>query len=85
GARAARGDFITTHDADDWSHPEKIAQQVAHLMAYPDVMGVCTHWVRVDAQLRVTQNWRPSEKLIHYSHSSFLFRQQVLTDVGTWD
>ncbi|OOF13383.1 hypothetical protein BZG84_15830 [Salinivibrio sp. PR932] len=85
GAKAARGDFITTHDADDWSHPEKIAQQMTYLLAHADVMGVCTHWVRVDAQLRVTQNWRPSEKLIHYSHSSFLFRQQVLAEVGMWD
>ena len=28
----ATGDFVTAHDADDWSHPEKVALQAIALM-----------------------------------------------------
>jgi glycosyltransferase involved in cell wall biosynthesis len=34
---AARGSLIAIHDDDDWSRPERIERQVAHLTAHPDV------------------------------------------------
>lgn len=30
----ATGDFITGHDADDWSHPERIEKQLAYIKQY---------------------------------------------------
>ena len=30
----ASGDFITGHDADDWSHPERIEKQLAYIKRY---------------------------------------------------
>src|SRR5690606_3854664 len=34
GLRHANGAFITVHDADDWSHPQKIEIQARHLVLH---------------------------------------------------
>ncbi|MEE3026279.1 MAG: glycosyltransferase family 2 protein [Pseudomonadota bacterium] len=85
GLQVAKGDFITTHDGDDWSHPQKIESQIAYLDAKPTVMGVSTHWIRATNDLHFQHNWRLNPRLIHWSHSSFLFRREVLNDLGPWD
>ena len=85
GLEAATGAFITTHDADDWSHPQKIERQLAFLDARPEVMGVCTHWARATTGLEITPNWRIGDPVIHWSHPSFLFRRAVLDRLGPWD
>lgn len=85
GLHRATGDFITTHDSDDWSHPQKIALQVAYLTQHPTVMGCVTHWARVTADLGFTQNWRPENRITHWSHSSFMFRKEVKETLGEWD
>lgn len=85
GLRIAKGDFITTHDADDWSHPQKIQSQVKYLDENEKVMGVSTHWIRANSQLEFQHNWRLNPRLIHWSHSSFLFRRKVIDDLGFWD
>tara|TARA_Y100001956_G_scaffold78101_1_gene89370 strand:- start:5361 stop:7418 length:2058 start_codon:yes stop_codon:yes gene_type:complete len=85
GLKFARGDFITTHDSDDWSHPQKVALQVEYLDMNPEVMGVATHWVRATDNVEFQHNWRLNTSLIHWSHSSFLFRRTVVKDMGGWD
>jgi hypothetical protein len=85
GLQFATGDFITTHDGDDWSHPQKIQMQLEFLQQHPQVMGVCTHWIRALSDLEFTQNWRLESQLIHWSHSSFLFKRQIIEDIGPWD
>src|SRR5699024_1892563 len=42
----ASGEFITVHDDDDWSHPEKIQTQVEHLIANPDEFANMTRHAR---------------------------------------
>ncbi|MFC3612446.1 glycosyltransferase family 2 protein [Lutimaribacter marinistellae] len=85
GLSVASGEYVTTHDADDWSHPQKIATQLAELAASPDLMGVITHWVRVRAPLTFTTNWRLSPSYLQWSHSSLLVRRQVMKRLGGWD
>ncbi|PZQ10774.1 MAG: hypothetical protein DI565_19540 [Ancylobacter novellus] len=85
GLDLAYGDFVTTHDADDWSHPQKIERQLAVMMQQPHVMGVLAHWTRVRPDLRITSNWRLMERLTHISHSSFMVRRSVHQDLGGWD
>lgn len=93
GAYAARnfglgfvtGSLITTHDSDDWSHPQKIATQVHYLETHPEVMGCAAHWIRAQQHLSFTQNWRPMKRLIHWSQSSFMFRREVWETLGGWD
>ena len=41
GLDIAKGEFVTIHDADDWSHPSKIETQVEFLIKNKDVIG-CT-------------------------------------------
>lgn len=51
GIEAARGDFITGQDSDDWSHPERIAAQVGYLIENPTVPGVIVEAIRADNAL----------------------------------
>ncbi|XKF16903.1 glycosyltransferase family 2 protein [Halomonas sp. BLK-85] len=85
GLTYATGDLITTHDSDDWSHPQKIASQVAYLESHSDIKGCAAHWIRAQENLTFTQNWRPNNCLIHRSQSSFMFRREVLETIGEWD
>ncbi|WP_169730602.1 glycosyltransferase family A protein [Carnimonas nigrificans] len=85
GLTFATGDLFTTHDSDDWSHPQKIATQVAYLEDNPDVKGCSVHWIRARSNLAFTQNWRPNNCLTHWSQSSFMFRREVLDTLGEWD
>lgn len=47
GIEAARGNYVTFHDADDWAHPRRIERQVAALDA-GKVGSVCSH-IRLNA------------------------------------
>ncbi|WP_027962520.1 glycosyltransferase family 2 protein [Halomonas halodenitrificans] len=85
GLKFATGDLLTTHDSDDWSHPQKIAAQVEYLEEHPEVMGCSAHWIRAQENLAFTQNWRPNGFLTHWSQSSFMFRREVLETIGEWD
>ncbi len=51
-AAAARGRYLARQDADDWSHPERLARQVAFLEAHPSVGAVGSSADIMDAQGR---------------------------------
>jgi glycosyltransferase involved in cell wall biosynthesis len=57
GIEAARGTFIARMDADDVMHPERLAQQVAHLDAHPElsVLSSCVETINADGE--VTGKW----------------------------
>ena len=84
GAAQAQGDFLTVHDADDWSHPAKIALQVRALMARPEAMASQSHWVRATPDLRFTR-WWGERGLVHPNISSLMIRAEVLERLGYWD
>jgi glycosyltransferase involved in cell wall biosynthesis len=93
GAYAARnlalnevtGDFVTIHDADDWSHAEKIEIQVRHLMANPEVIGNTSEQARATNELKFYRRGKPGT-YIFSNMSSFLFRREVVTEaLGFWD
>lgn len=50
----ARGAFITFQDGDDWSHPERLAQQVAALQDQPDRPASISRAVRATDDLAYT-------------------------------
>lgn len=84
GLSRAQGDFITVHDADDWSHPSKIALQVAPLRADPALKATVSHWVRAGPDLDMTR-WRIEDRWVHRNVSSLMLRAELRDDLGYWD
>jgi len=79
----ATGEFVTVHDADDWSHPEKFAAQMLHALSHPDGIST-TIGVRVSMNLRFDVKANMAGMLMENT-SSLLARRQILTDLGGWD
>lgn len=84
GLQAARGEFVTCHDSDDWSHPCKIARQVQPLLADPALVATTSHWLRMQDDGMFYA--RPVHPLMRINPSSLLFRREaVLAKAGAWD
>ena len=84
GLAESLGGFITTHDADDWSHPKKLELQVQLLFEHPDVMACTSHWARCDDRL-IFGHWRIEDGWIHRNVSSLMFRREAFETLGFWD
>lgn len=84
GLARATGDFITTHDADDWSHPQKLALQVKALLTEPAAQASVSHWVRCSSSLIFSHQPRQAN-WVHGNVSSLMFRRQVAQTLGYWD
>ncbi|MCH4564683.1 glycosyltransferase [Halomonas sp. EGI 63088] len=85
GLAEAQGGLITTHDSDDWSHPEKLARQVEALLAAPQALGCLSHWVRTTPSL-FFHLWRTElEGWTYRNISSLMFRRRVFDALGFWD
>ena len=83
--REASGEFITCHDADDWSHPEKIEKQVIHLLEHPDVIGNTSEQARATSDL-VFHRRGKFGAYVFPNMSSFMFRRKpVMEAIGYWD
>ncbi|PWJ12936.1 glycosyltransferase family 2 protein [Jannaschia seohaensis] len=85
GLDEARGDFITLHDADDWSHPLKIETQMRHMAQTPGTMGCTSEQVRLQEDLSCVKV-RGNGTLTVFNTSSFLWRRDpVQGALGYWD
>ncbi|RVT82070.1 glycosyltransferase [Rhodobacteraceae bacterium CCMM004] len=84
GLAAARGAFVTVHDADDWSHPAKIALQVRALLSRPEAPASLSSWVRATPDLRFTR-WWGQDGLVHPNISSLMIRIELRERLGYWD
>lgn len=84
GLAAATGEFITFHDGDDWSHPQKITEQLESLRAQPQAVACVSDWVRMrDDGSFVDRHVFP---LIRMNTSSLMFRRAaVLERAGLFD
>lgn len=80
----ASGEFITTHDSDDWSHPQKIALQVEALKQQPAAMASVSYWGRCSPDLQF-QRWRIDEGWIYRNVPSLMFRCEVFNHLGFWN
>lgn len=93
GIRHATADYLAFLDADDWYHPEKLAEQVRHLREYPDV-GL-SYTSRIDvAQDGSVLNLRRApaavtlrELVLGYPFviNDILVRRRWVTEVGGFD
>ncbi|MFN4173002.1 MAG: glycosyltransferase family 2 protein, partial [Pseudorhodobacter sp.] len=84
GVAQAAGGIIALHDADDWSHPDRLARQVRALLAAPAAAACLSHWVRVTPDL-CPALWRPDVRPVHANLSSLMLRREVLERIGPWD
>ena len=84
GLEVSKGKLITTHDADDWSHPQKIELQVSEVRKSRKVKAVVSHWVRTSPELEF-ERWRMEEGWIYRNVSSLMFRRSVFRKLGYWD
>lgn len=84
GLQLARGEFVTCHDSDDWSHPMKIERQVLPLLNDSALVATTSHWVRMQDDGMFYA--RPVHPLMRLNPSSPLFRRElVLQSMGAWD
>ena len=83
GLAAARGEFVTFQDSDDWSHPRRIELQLAPLLAGPAVVASTSEGISVTDQLVMT---RPGIRRGRVNVSSLLFRREaVIRRIGWFD
>lgn len=81
----ATGEYVTINDADDWSHPEKIAIQVKHLMENESVIANTSEHSRLTEDLKLYRRGTPG-LYIFSNMSSLLFRREPVMDkLGYWD
>jgi glycosyltransferase involved in cell wall biosynthesis/Fe2+ transport system protein FeoA len=83
--QAATGEFVTCHDTDDWSHPEKIEQQVRHLLAHRSVVANTSQQVRATPDLRFYRRGKPGYYVFQNFSSLMFRRKRVLAELGFWD
>ncbi|WP_078594225.1 glycosyltransferase family 2 protein [Evansella clarkii] len=83
--KEATGEFVTIHDADDWSHPQKMEIQVRHLIDHPDIKGNTSQQARATNDLKFYRRGKPGI-YIFSNMSSFMFRRkEVMKELGYWD
>ncbi|MBW8173042.1 glycosyltransferase family 2 protein [Ornithinimicrobium sp. Arc0846-15] len=75
------GEMITTQDADDWSHPQRIELQVQALLDNPEASASRSNAVRAKDDL--THQWLGYPP-IRKNASSLMFRRSELATTGTF-
>lgn len=79
GMRLARGEIVTGQDADDWSHPERIARQVRPMLEDEGLAGTRCRAVTTNENLVVT---RPGYLPTRPNPSSLMFRRDMGLELG---
>ncbi|GEM_PF-361920 len=92
GLVLARGDYIARQDADDVSHPERLAKQVQFLESNPQVGMLGTAYQRIDVHGLplstvevLASNSEIQDALLYgnrFCHGSVMLRQKALEAVG---
>ena len=83
GLKLATGDFISMHDADDWSHPQKIALQLEPLLRDPGVMCSSSYLLRVSMASGLPFS-RNAASFLRWNACSLLYRREALTNLGNY-
>lgn len=80
----AKGEFVTCHDADDWSHPQKLELQLQPLLRNPKIIATTSNWFRLSNFGEIYS--RKIYPIARLNLSSLLFRRKIVMDkIGFWD
>jgi tetratricopeptide (TPR) repeat protein len=82
GLQYAKGDFIGFMDSDDWTHPERIAQQLQRLIADKSLMGTCDSHFKIDDESHIPYRGKGASRM---TCISLLMRREVLDRNGFFD
>lgn len=94
GIKSARCELIARMDIDDWSHPDRLAEQRSYMIEHPDVALVACGWVRVNPSGERESRTPPSDPrdmrwrlLVEnpIAHGSVMFRRSPVIEVGGYD
>ncbi|GAB6927492.1 hypothetical protein JCM10914A_14750 [Paenibacillus sp. JCM 10914] len=81
----ATGEFVTCHDADDWSHPLKVELQALHLMSNKRTVGNTSQAARITEELMFYRRGKLGHNIFP-NISSLMFRREIIKQfVGYWD
>jgi hypothetical protein len=84
----ATGEFVTVHDADDWSHAKKLEVQARDLLDNPQHVANTSEAVRVASGAGNSFEYYPvhGRQFIRANISSLMFRRaEVIKALGNWD
>ena len=95
GLACARGTYVARHDADDLSHPERLAHQVVYLDGHPQTALVGSAYVEIDEHGRHMRTRTPPCHSLElrwmllfqnaFMHGSVLLRRSALVVAGVFD
>jgi len=79
---AAKGEFVTNQDADDWAHPQKIATAVAELQRNQSAIATWVEHIRCSRE----RGFRALNGYLRPDASSLMFRRSPVIDrIGWYD
>lgn len=81
----ASGDFVTCHDADDWSHPQRIEVQVRALLANPSMLANTSQQARTTPDLTFHRRGKAGAYVFQNMSSLIFRRHPVMARLGYWD
>ena len=81
----ATGDFVTTHDSDDWSHPQKLEVQARHLMGNPKLAANMSQQARATSELSFHRRGNAGFYIFDNMSSLMFRRESVTKKLGFWD
>lgn len=81
GLQRCSGEIITSHDADDWSHRDKLALQVQPLLQHASLQATTSYMVRIE-QSSGQPFTRNARNYLRWNPSSLMFRRSLLKESG---